>query len=142
MQTGIRTILLLSLLTLLAASALAEVTITTDKIAYLTGEIVQITIQNTGPFDTAFNSDPLIQLHNMDTSECLFGCVGLAVMTPFPAGSTEVINHDTGQYSDPVGNYRVYVNITGLPVFTDYAVTGEVGTEAMSWGTIKALYRD
>jgi hypothetical protein len=145
MQTGIRTLVLLSLLSILilgATCALAEVTITTDKTAYLTGEIVQITIQNLGPLGADFNSAPFVSIYNADTAECIYGCIGLAVMTPFPAGTTVVLSHDTGEHSDPNGTYSVFVNMLGPPVFTQYTVTGEVGVEARSWGAIKASYRD
>ncbi len=142
MQTGIRTLVLLSFLILGATCALAEVTITTDKTDYLTGEIVQITIQNLGPLGAEFNSAPFISIYNVDTAECIIGCVGLPVVTPFPAGTTVLQSHDTGEFSDPNGTYRVFVNMIGPPVFAQYTVTGEVGVEARSWGTIKAAYRD
>ena len=142
MQTANRTALLLSLLVLAASSALAEVVITTDKPAYLMGEIVQITVQNTGPLGTDFVSAPFVSIYNVDTNECLLGCVGLPVVTPFPAGATETYAWDTGWNPDPVGTYRVFANILGVTDFAQYTLTGEVDIQAVSWGAIKALYRD
>ncbi len=142
MRNPIRTLFLLVALLLAATVAVAAVTVVTDKDSYIVGETVQITIHNSGPEDVEFNSAPFIVIYDLDTNECLYGCVGLPVMTPFPAGSTVTEAWDTGVGPDLPGNYRVSVNSLDASAATDYFLTGGVSVETSSWGAVKALYRD
>ncbi len=142
MTTRNRSVTVLVALALLTTVASAEVTVTTDKDSYLSGETVQITVQNLGPSDVEFNSAPYVQIYNTDTLECMYGCVGLPVMTPFPAGTTVYENWDTGYLPDTPGHYAVVVNILGPTISTSYTLTSEVGLEPISWGTVKALYKE
>ena len=87
--------------------ALAEITLTTDKAMYCVGEVVHITAHNAGPDEEQFNSAPFFLIYNADTNECLFGCLGLPVMTPFPVGETVSMEWDTGNSPDVPGNYTV-----------------------------------
>ena len=142
MRNPIRTLFLLIALLLTATIAVAAVTVVTDEDSYNVGETVNITIHNSGPEDVEFNSAPYIVITNLDTNDCLYGCTGLPVITPFPAGSTVTDTWDTGVNPDVPGIYRVGVNILGASITTDYVLTEGVSVEASSWGAVKALYRD
>ncbi len=142
MRNPIRAPFLVIALLLTATVAVAAVTVVTDKDSYIVGETVHITIHNSGPEDVEFNSAPFIVIYNLDTNECPYGCTGLPVMTPFPAGSTVTDTWDTGVIPDVPGNYRVSVNTLDASATTDYFLTDGVSVETSSWGTVKALYRD
>jgi len=90
MQTRTRIFTLLLILLLLGATgtALAEITLTTDKPVYALGEIVHITAHNAGPTAEEFLSYPFFIIFNEDTNECVTGCAGLPVITPFAVGET------------------------------------------------------
>lgn len=132
------------ILTILALAAIttaqAEITVTTDKPSYEMGEIVQITAHNAGPEDEMFYSDPFFYIGNDDLNECVYGCVGLPVVTPFPAGETVAMGWDTGGMPFIPGNYSVAV-VASNGAWASFVLTEIVGTEASSWSTVKALYR-
>ena len=142
MQTSIRipTVLLALLLLGTASTALAEIILTTDKPVYAVGEIVHITAYNAGPNEEEFISYPNFVIFNEDTRECVTGCVGLPVLTPFPVGETVSMDWDTGFFPDVPGNYAVVVAATNGPTIS-YILTDAVSVELNSWGSLKALYR-
>jgi hypothetical protein len=123
-----------------ACAAFADITLTTDKSTYEVGEIVHITAHNNGPLVEEFVSFPFFQIYNEDNQECVYGCVGLPVITPFGVGETVTMDYDTGAMPDIPGNYRVGIAVLGGPT-TGYVLTGEVPAEASSWGSVKVLYR-
>jgi hypothetical protein len=122
----------------LPAALLADVTLTTDKPVYQLGDLVVITAHNNGPEDLEFLSNPVFQIWNSDLEQCLFGCGGLPVVEPFPAGATVGMSWDTS--GDPVGNYGVGLALFDGPSVT-YILENVVADEPQSWGAIKALYR-
>lgn len=124
----------------IACTAFADITLTTDKSTYEVGEIVYITATNNGPLMEEFVSFPFFQIWNLDIPECIYGCVGLPVITPFGVGETVTMDHDTGAMPDTPGNYGVGIAVLGGPT-TEYILTGGVASEASSWGNVKALYR-
>lgn len=141
MRISIRTVFPLIAL-LLATWATVAVTVVTDEDDYNVGETVRITIHNIGPEDVEFNSAPFIMITNLDTNDCVYGCTGLPVMTPFPAGTTVTESWDTGLHPDVPGIYRVRVNILDTSITADYVLDEGVGVANRSWGAVKALYRD
>ena len=142
MKTGKDIVSLLIVLIMLTATspAFSDITLTTDKSIYEVGEIVHITAHNNWPLVEQFVSYPFFQIFNEDTLECVFGCVGLPVITPFGVGETVTMDYDTGAMPDIPGNYGVGIAVLGGPT-TSYVLTGEVAAEASSWGNVKVLYR-
>ena len=142
MQSRIRipTVLLVLLLLGTAGTALAEIILTTDKPIYSVGEIVHLTANNAGPTAEEFVSYPYFVIFNQDTGECVMGCVGLPVVTPFPVGETVSMDWDTGFFPDVPGNYSVFVAAINGPT-TNYVLTDVINAEVNNWGTLKALYR-
>jgi len=142
MQTSTRipTVLLALLLLGTAGGALAEIILTTDKPIYAVGEIVHITAYNAGPNEEEFISYPYFVIFNQDTGECVTGCVGLPVVTPFPVGETVSTSWDTGFFPDVPGNYSVVVAATNGPSIS-YILTDAVSVELNNWGSLKAMYR-
>jgi hypothetical protein len=132
--------LLSALLLAHPGSAIAEVSVTTDKPVYEVGEIVRITAHNAGPGDEQLVSEPFFVIWNLDVEACVYGCLGLPVVTPFPAGQTISLEWDTGLHSDPPGNYAVSVATLDGPS-TTYLLTGEVPNDQSSWTTLKARHR-
>jgi hypothetical protein len=142
MQTSISyTTFLLTLLIIgMAGTALADITLTTDKPVYFVGEIVHITAHNNGPDVEELVSDPYFVIFNEDTSECVFGCVGLPVVTPLEVGETVFLDWDTGAVPDVPGNYSVFVAANGV-ASVSYFLNAAVSNETRSWGDLKALFR-
>jgi hypothetical protein len=133
--------LLLALLWLTTAGAsLADITLTTDQPIYDIGDIVHITAHNNGPNEEQFLSFPYFIIYNDDTEECVFGCVGLPVVTPFAVGETVTMDYDTGIVPDIAGNYTVGIVVTNGTTVS-YVLNGPVAAEAKSWSDLKALYR-
>jgi hypothetical protein len=132
-------VLLLTLLTL-GGAALADITLNTDKPEYLVGEIVHITAHNNGPNVELFLSAPYFLIYNDDLNECVFGCAGLPVVTPFEVGETVTMEWDTGFFPDIPGNYSVSVAVTGGTTVS-YLLNAPVSSEGRSWGGVKALFR-
>jgi hypothetical protein len=139
-RTRISTLLLVLLLLGATSTAFAEITLTTDKPIYTLGEIVHITTHNAGPTAEEFLSYPYFSIFNEDTNECIMGCAGLPVITPFAVGETVSTDWDTGFFPDVPGNYCVGVAVANGPT-TSYVLTDGVSAEPNSWGTLKALYR-
>lgn len=139
-RTRIPAFLLALLLLGPVVTAHAEIILTTDKPIYSVGEIVHLTAYNAGPMAEEFLSSPYFLIFNHDTGECVTGCVGLPVVTPFPVGETVSMEWDTGFFPDVPGNYSVGVAATNGPT-TSYILTDVVAVEANSWGSLKALYR-
>ena len=123
-----------------AGTTLADITLTTDKSFYDIGEIVHITAHNNGPLEEMFLSYPYFLIFNDDTNECVYGCVGLPVVTTFAVGETVTMDYDTGVVPDIAGNYSIGLAVTNGPTIS-YVLNGPVATEAQSWGALKALYR-
>ncbi len=142
MQARIRipTVFLALLLLGTAGTALAEIILTTDKPIYEVGEIVHLTAHNTGPTAEEFVSYPYFFIFNQDTGECVMGCAGLPVVTPFLVGETVSTDWDTGFFPDVPGNYSVGVAVINWPT-TSYVLIDLVAAEPNSWGTLKALFR-
>jgi hypothetical protein len=123
-----------------ATAALAGITLTTDQPAYVVGDIVHITAHNNGPDLEQFMSDPFFFIHNDDLDECVFGCVGLPVITPFEVGATVSMDWDAGFFPDAAGNYSVSLATASGPTVS-YILNAPVSTETSSWGRLKALFR-
>jgi len=133
--------LLLALLWLCTpGTTLADITLTTDHSNYDIGDIVHITAHNNGPNEEQFLSFPYFIIYNDDTDECVFGCVGLPVVTPFAVGETVTMDYDTGIVPDIAGNYTVGIVVTNGTTVS-YVLNGPVAAEAKSWSDLKALYR-
>jgi hypothetical protein len=124
-----------------ATLAAAAVSVSTDKDSYVVGEVVQVTVHNSGPEDLEFVSIPLIAIANTGTQECIYGCAGLPVVTPFPAGDTVTESWDTGAGPDEIGTYVVTPHILGDDSSAQYILSAGVPETDSSWGAIKALYR-
>ena len=138
---SIRIRVLLAALPLLQASgAFAEVIISTDKPAYEVGEIVRITAQNLGPEDEELVSFPYFVIGNQDSGQCIYGCLGLPVVDPFPAGATIQRDWDTGERPDEPGTYVVQVATLEGPS-TTYVLNAAVPQQKDSWTALKARYR-
>ena len=133
-------VLLAALLSGTAGNAIAEIILTTDKPEYEVGEIVHIKAHNAGPMAETFVSDPYFSIWNQDTDKCVFGCVGLPVITPFPAGETVSMDWDTGSSPDDPGNYIVRVAVIDGPSVS-YVLTVKVDADRNSWSSLKVLYR-
>lgn len=137
----------LVLMTATLPAAAQNVTVTTDQEIYPIGAIVEINVHNAGPDDAEFNSSPFIAIEHLDTYECIFGCIGLPVMTPLPAGTTHVQYWDTNQISDLPGRYRVTAHISMIappfdpPPSTEYTLVDPSPAEMRAWGGVKSLYR-
>jgi hypothetical protein len=123
-----------------AGASLADITLTIDQPIYDIGDIVHVTAHNNGPNEEQFLSDPFFIIYNDDTDECVFGCVGLPVVTPFPVGETVTMDYDTGFVPDIPGNYTIGIVVNNGPTI-NYVLNGPVAAEAKNWGAIKALYR-
>ena len=123
-----------------ASSAIAEVTVTTDKPTYEVGEVVHITAHNAGPEDEDLVSEPPFTIWNQDAEQCVFGCLGLPVVTRFPAGQTISMDWDTGLHAYAPGNYLVQVVVNGVAP-AGFVLTVGVPEEQDSWTTLKARYR-
>jgi hypothetical protein len=134
------TVLLAALLSGMAGNASAEIILTTDKPEYEAGEIVHISAHNAGPEAEEFLSDPYFSIGNQDTDKCVFGCLGLPVITPFPVGETVSMDWDTGLSADAAGNYIVRVAVTDGPSVS-YVLKVKVDAGRNSWSLLKALYR-
>jgi len=139
-RTRIFPVLLALLLLGTTGTALAEIILTTDKPTYSVGEIVHITAYNAGPAEEQFLSYPYFVIFNQDSGECIIGCVGLPVITPFPVGETVSADWDTGFFPDVPGNYIVGVVVTNGPTIS-YVLTDAVAVEQNRWGSLKALFR-
>ena len=138
-ETVITTVIALLVLAV-AGNAVGAIILTTDKESYTVGEIVHLEATNVGPLPTQFVSYPRFLIFNTDTDECVYGCLGLPVVEPFPVGVTVSLDWDTGMIPDPPGNYRVGLSAPEAPsVF--YVLTDVVDVEPHSWGALKALYR-
>jgi len=128
-------------------SAAQDVTVATDLETYPVGAVVEVSVHNAGPGNAEFNSSPFIAIECLDTYECLFGCVGLPVMTTLPADSTHVQYWDTGQIPDTPGRYRVTAHILDLdppfdpPPSAEYTLVDPSPAQAKSWSGVKSLYR-
>ena len=107
----------------------------------MVGDMVHITAYNAGPEDEQFNSYPFFQIYNADTFDCLFGCLGLPVMTDFPVGETVTMDRDTGDNSDPPGLNSVSMAVLFGGPTVSYLLTDAVQTVPESWGAVKVLYR-
>lgn len=138
-----RFVLILSCWLLVAAAPVAaEVTVTTDKPAYVVGEIVTITIHNSGPGDVEFLAYPLYMIINSMTGNVIFGWDRVAQSTIFPPGHTEQFTRDTSLVPDGLGQYAIFLNLHfGWDVWTSYRLRSTVDIESMAWGGIKALYQ-
>jgi hypothetical protein len=122
------------------AGARAEVVLTTDKEAYVVGEIVHVEARNTGPDDKILVSTPWMIIWNEDTMECVTGCVGLPDITPFPAGTTITAQWDTGLFPDDPGPYAVHIATDGGPT-VHYLLSAAVPAEPDGWSALKARFR-
>lgn len=131
--------ILLTSLTL-GPTALADITLTLDQAEYYVGDIVHATAHNNGPNVEMFVSAPFFLIYNDDLNECVFGCVGLPVITPFEVGETVTMDWDTGFFPDIPGNYSVSLAVTG-GTSVSYVLNAPVAMEAHSWGAVKALFR-
>ena len=134
------TVLLAALLSGTAGSASAEIILTTDKAEYEVGEIVHLTAHNAGPMAEDFVSYPYFIIWNQDTDKCVFGCLGLPVVEPFPVGETVSMDWDTGSVPDDPGNYIVWLAVIDGPSVS-YVLTVKVGADRNSWSLLKVLYR-
>lgn len=140
MPSRILFIALLLTLPTLGTTALADITLTLDQTDYVVGDIVHATAHNNGPNVEMFLSAPFFLIYNDDLPECVFGCVGLPVITPFEVGETVTMDWDTGFFPDIPGNYSVSLVVTG-GTSVSYILNAPVATEAHSWGVLKALFR-
>ena len=134
------TVLLAALFSGMAGNASAEIILTTDKPEYEAGEIVHVTAHNAGPGTEQFVSDPYYVIWNQDTDKCVSGCLGLPVVTAFPAGETVSMDWDTGLSDDDPGNYIVRVAVIDGPSVS-YVLTVKVDAGRNSWSSLKVLYR-
>jgi len=138
---------LIVLLTAALPIAAQNVTVETDQTVYTLGATVEITVHNAGPADAEFNSSPLIAIVYLDTFECIYGCVGLPVMTTFPAGTTHVEHWDTGWRPDQPGHYQVtaHVWMTGMPPdpppSVQYILVEPSPNAMRTWSEVKSLFR-
>ena len=139
-KTLIPAILLALLACSTAGTALAEIILTTDQPEYSVGEIVHISAYNAGPDVEQFLSAPFFAIVNDDTNDCIFGCIGLPVITPFAVGETVSMDWDTGAIPDVPGHHTVTVAVTDGPT-VGYILTDAVPVETHTWGTLKAVYR-
>jgi hypothetical protein len=136
--------LVCSLLMLIACTPVAaEVTVVTDKPVYDPGEVVTITIQNSGPEVAGFDAWPLYMIISSETGSVIFGWDRVALVTIFPPGHTEQFTRDTGLVPDSPGQYAIHLNLgqIGTDVGTVYQVRYPAATELSAWSGIKALYR-
>jgi hypothetical protein len=134
------TILLAAFLSGVVGNASAEIILTTDKPEYEVGETVHLTALNAGPMAAEFVSAPYFSIWNQDSDKCVFGCLGLPVVTPFPVGETVSMDWDTGLSPDVPGNYIVGVAVTDGPSVS-YVLTVRVDADRNSWSLLKRLYR-
>jgi len=121
----------------------ADVTVATDKPVYDPGEVVTITIHNSGPGPVDFEAYPLYMIVSSDTGQVIFGWDRIAQVTTFPPGHSEQFTRDTALVPDAPGQYAIHLNLgpIGHDVSTVYEIRYIVPTESTAWGLIKALYR-
>ena len=141
-----------SMLVILFVAAFASLacaqrlTVTTDQSVYQMGHTVEITIHNptTNPVD--LTSDPYMVIVHVASSTCVFGCIGLPVMTTFQPDETYVYDYDTSVNTDPAGLYRIIVmEAQSVPLpwtepTTEYTLEVPTPNEMQSWSRVKSLY--
>ncbi len=141
-----RPLAVLAVLIAALPAAAQNITVETDQAVYQVGDLVQITITNHGPADADFMSAPYAAIVHLETGDCVLGCVGLPVMTPFPTGAVEVMGHDTGFLPDRPGIYSVTALVAGIPpaggrTSTEYTLEESTANTGSTWGQLKTLYR-
>jgi len=149
MSHRIRTFAVASILLVAAAlpSAAQNITIETDQSIYHVGDLVEITVSNFGPADAQFLSAPYIAITHLETGICIHGCVGLPVITPFPAGAVHVETWDTGLFPDQPGTYEVGAIVAILEpgrseqTSAIYTLVDPTPGAAVTWSDVKTLYR-
>lgn len=145
MPAAIRRPLLILALLAFAVPAAAQLTVSTDRATYAVGDVVGITIHNAGPEAVLFVSSPACVIWNLDTLECVHGCVGLPILWYLEVGESTQDGHDTGTLPDAPGRYCVGLNGTsdapGSILTAEYELTTALPEENRTWGVIKRLYR-
>jgi hypothetical protein len=123
------------------AASRAEVSLSTDKNHYEVGEVVHISIHNSGPENLYFSSYPFVVAATTNPPQCVYGCVGLPVVTDFPADTTAEDSWDTGIGEVPPGEYRIAPSITGVDVSTTIHLHEKLGSGDPTWSMVKGQYR-
>lgn len=149
MSHRIRMFAVVSILLATAAlpAAAQNITIETDQSVYHVGDLVEITVSNLGPADAQFMSAPYIAIVHLETEDCIYGCVGLPVITPFPAGEIHVETWNTGLFPDQPGTYEVGAIVAiqepGRSERTSavYTLVDPTPAAERTWGEVKSLYR-
>ena len=126
----------------LAGAAAATVTLELDADAYTFGDVIEITITNTGTQAVEFASDPPWCVYNLDDPH---GCGGLPVMWSFGAGEVLSVAYDTDWWELPPGDCAVtvhwYEDDEPFVATQFFDVAPLVGNERSRWGAVKSLYR-
>lgn len=141
-------ILLVSML-IAALPASAQLTVVANQSDYYLGEIVHLTIHNTGPHVAVFLSVPVFAVMRVSDGECVFGCVGLPVLTQMSVGETWHLDFDTSACSTPgpglFGMYRVDLmgssSDPGSVLSTTFRLYDALDVQPLAWGTLKGTYR-
>jgi hypothetical protein len=141
---GSRRVLVATLvLSVLATGASAQLTVGTDRAAYVQGDAVRVTVHNGGPSPATFYSDPAYVIRNASNGECPYGCYGLPVVWSLPVGGTIVGDHATGGFTP--GQYVVQLTgsspDSGSILECRFSLTAPVPSEGATWTLLKTLYR-
>ena len=148
-QLPASSLVLMAVILVFATPAAAQIlTVETDLAVYVVGAVVQITIHNPTEEPATLVSWPFTFITHEETNACVWGCVGLPVVTEVMPGETLVEHHHTSFLPDPPGTYRVTIAEagTGLPPlppsnWTEYELLEPISSEKMAWGGVKSLYR-
>lgn len=138
-----KTISTMILMTLIGLSlpAAAQLTLELDADEYTVGDMIQITITNTGSQDIEFWSAPPWCVYNIDDG-CMFSAVPSS--STFGAGETLIEYFDTSSPVLTPGECAVFIDwhLGGEDFLTTvyFYLEDSVDNESMDWSTLKAEY--
>jgi len=128
--------------------AAQDLTVVTDAAVYNLGATVEITIHNPTDHNVDITSSPYFGIVHVETQNCMYGCLGLPVMSTLSAGETVVFQYDTSWNPDPVGYFQVVVFESTIgsippppPPTVEYRLIDPTGNEDKNWCSVKTLYR-
>lgn len=140
-----RTLIVAGICLCLAAPALAQLTVATDRQTYIAGDVVEITIRNAGPSVAMFVGTPLYTITRVESGVVVYGETLVPDITYFAVGRTEVYRFATGDYPHQPGHYRIDLNVLsadpGSVLATTYVLDPAVPTAAATMSRVKALVR-
>ena len=140
-----RTMLIAAICLCLAAPALAQLTVATDRQTYIAGDTVEITIHNGGPSVAMFVGTPLYSITRVESGTVVYGETLVPEITYFAVGRTEVYRFVISDYPHEPGHYRIDLHVLsadpGSILATTYILDPAVASEQATLSRIKAMAR-